>query len=145
MSKLQRWKLVMSHNAMMWIKTVSGRWVKADEAEARIAELEKQVLVWLADSEKHAGDAMGAMARITELEAQVPRWISVDTALPEVQCDVVTLGGPLWKQVMMFTPAGHYDQKYSSFSRYIERSDSYVDCDNVTHWMPLPEPPKEGE
>ena len=78
--------------------------------------------------------------KIKTLEAQVPRWISVKERLPENK-----------QMVIGFTPCdgymfvGYYvdDQKWKQW--YIVtamRSTKYM-TKKVTHWMPLPEPPKE--
>lgn len=79
--------------------------------------------------------------RIRQLEQRVPRWISVKERLPEH-----------W----------HMDDKDRTLINYLVYSPDYgVDVGNyiksakrwvcmglpmnVTHWMPLPEPPEEGE
>lgn len=73
-------------------------------------------------------------ARIAELEAE-PRWISVRERLPEINT-----------RVLAITPEGYMevDYKYSGTSVYCGLAEFYS-LDNVTHWMPLPEPPKERE
>lgn len=65
----------------------------------------------------------------------VDRWISVEDRLPATR-----------KTVLIYdeyegVSAGYYDSDYAKF-RSIE--DVYRSC-NVTHWQPIPEPPKEGE
>ena len=67
-----------------------------------------------------------AQKRIDELEAQLPRWIPVSERLPD-DCyePVLTIDG----DGDMCTRRRH---KYSWAIR------------GVTHWMPLPEPPKGG-
>ena len=60
-------------------------------------------------------------------------WISVDDKLPATR-----------KTVLIYdeyegVSTGYYDSDYAKF-RSIE--DTYRTC-NVTHWMPLPDPPKE--
>ena len=82
-----------------------------------------------------------ALAYIQQLEQRVPRWISVEERLPEH-----------W----------HMDDKDRTLINYLVYSPDYgVDVGNyiksakrwvcmglpmnVTHWMPLPEPPEEGE
>lgn len=72
--------------------------------------------------------------------AKVPKWISVKERLPDyvaevlVQVSVHVNGRTQWKktQIAMFIPP--------------TKSWEYVaDGHEVTHWMPLPNPPKEGE
>ena len=62
----------------------------------------------------------------------LPRWIPVTERLPEPMKDVVLfMRYGEYKQLSEFA-VGYYDDKLSDFSY----------CD-VTHWMPLPEPPGE--
>ena len=60
------------------------------------------------------------------------KWISVRDRLPEEETEVLCyLGNALWKGIVV------------AFRRH---GDWYFDgwkCPTVTHWMPLPEPPKE--
>lgn len=83
-----------------------------------------------------------ALALIQRLEAQVPKWISVEERLPENK-----------QMVIGFTPCdgymfvGYYREEQNWKQWYIVtamRSTKYV-TKKVTHWMPLPEPPKEEE
>jgi hypothetical protein len=65
----------------------------------------------------------------------VNQWISVDDKLPATR-----------KTVLIYdeyegVSAGYYDSDYAKF-RSID--DVYRPC-NVTHWQPLPEPPKDGD
>ena len=88
------------------------------------------------------GDCMTARVHdyVIDLEQRVPRWISVEERLPEH-----------W----------HMDDKDRTLINYLVYSPDYgVDVGNyikpakrwvcmglpmnVTHWMPLPEPPEEG-
>jgi hypothetical protein len=66
--------------------------------------------------------------RISQLEAQVPRWIPVEERLPE-QDTLVLVGG--YGEVA----SGFYHEKHGLWITHAE-----ID---FTHWMPLPEPPKE--
>lgn len=69
-----------------------------------------------------------ALALIQQLEAQVPRWIPVEERLPE-QDTLVIVGG--YGEVA----TGFYHEKHGLWITHAE-----ID---FTHWMPLPEPPKE--
>ena len=69
---------------------------------------------------------------IQQLEQSVPRWISVEERLPENDDAVLIMDNGIGM--------GYYNIY----------SDEWTDCETadtirVTHWMPLPEPPKEGE
>ena len=73
-----------------------------------------------------------AIAAVSEL---MPRWIPVSERLPEVDATVL---------VVIETPRG---QHVSFLSRHKQdgfwtHPDGDVDDINVTHWMPLPEPPE---
>ena len=57
----------------------------------------------------------------------LPQWVSVEDRLPETAQDVIVFDG---RNVTFACKLGVW---YGEFSRAI----------NVTHWMPLPEPPKE--
>ena len=67
-------------------------------------------------------------------------WISVKERLPEV-----------WKTVLTFQPTTTYDKGIIQTCVYIGNPGKWRQAWNheflelpVTHWMPLPEPPKEG-
>lgn len=75
-----------------------------------------------------------ALALIQQLEAQVPKWISVEEqAEPGEDGEYVCCGywfGSGRKQVETAVYSGEWD---------------IVNNFVLTHWMPLPEPPKEEE
>lgn len=61
-------------------------------------------------------------------------WIKVEDELPEKLSNVLVYG----MDGMPYTAWAFY----SSESRFVGRNEFY---DNVTHWMPLPEPPPKEE
>ena len=77
-------------------------------------------------------------------KALAPEWISVDERLPENDY------GKHWKErqyyLVMTEPSGlmrvaHYG--YKEYGWWIDSHNTVIDrFDKVTHWMPLPEPPK---
>ena len=78
-----------------------------------------------------------ALALIQRPEAAQPQWISVEDRLPERGFKVLTVNGhgyirifALWKRTerewCWINDAGHFNH-----------------CNDITHWMPLPEAPKE--
>ena len=75
-----------------------------------------------------------AMAYIQQLEAQVPRWISVEERLPDVDVDVVLIipriDGPCIR-VGWLRKTGRWWAAGQGIVPY-----------EVTHWMPMPEPPE---
>ena len=84
--------------------------------------------------------------RVKQLEAQVPRWISVEERLPEIaehrgkyDVSVRVLCACLQKSGRRMVKEGYFeifDGKY--FNWRIPGT-----IDKITHWMPLPEAPKE--
>ncbi len=78
-----------------------------------------------------------ALALIERLEAAQPRWISVDERLPEHRQHVYACAKDKFRfEGIYIDPVG--------FERY-EIGEGWVNENrNITHWMPLPEPPKEG-
>ena len=65
-----------------------------------------------------------------------PRWVRCEERLPDVAEKVVAFAeGQIitaWR-TFFSEPIGKWDTNDAVF------------VDNITHWMPLPEPPKEGE
>jgi len=57
-------------------------------------------------------------------------WISIKDKLPEINEEVLVMD----RDFMDFA-------YYNSEGQWIDRE--FIDLDDVTHWMPLPEPPKE--
>lgn len=70
-----------------------------------------------------------ALAYIQQLEAQVPRWISVEERLPEDNKTVFVVCKDGFTTMMLF--------RDGDWCWYGNTDDS------ITHWMPLPQPPKE--
>jgi len=71
---------------------------------------------------------------IEELVAAVPKWISVEERLPHYLDHVLCVNKYGIQMVGYLT-----DYKEGGF-----RCESGMDsCDYITHWMPLPVPPKE--
>jgi len=81
----------------------------------------------------------GLKSRIAELEATT-HWIPTSERLPEMYIPVLTI---YWTKngvgaiTMRFRGDGHWIA--------IEDLETVIGDNNITHWMPLPEPPKEVE
>ena len=62
-------------------------------------------------------------------------WISVNDRLPE-----------FLDEVLLFTSAGniYVGMFYEKHEKYTVAGDYHMFLYDVTHWMPLPEPPNEG-
>lgn len=71
-------------------------------------------------------------AMTKQLEAAQPKWISVEERLPEPYKDVLVLN---WNRVRM----GYYAEDCEAWAV----NDMITNTEEVTHWMPLPEPPEE--
>ena len=89
-----------------------------------------------ADAVSDAADAIEELLdELTTIRKQFPRWISVEERLPEVVVDVLVTDGSnvcISRQVRYVSPT----ERFTFWSR---------DDLDLTHWMPLPEPPKGVE
>lgn len=81
-----------------------------------------------------------------------PEWISVDERLPEDDLPKDSPQKTIKVFVALKAKNGITIRTQMRFKDYTYRDGSRVDCwrwryaaGDVTHWMPLPEPPKEGE
>ena len=65
-------------------------------------------------------------------------WISVEDRLPEKSCEclVATNIGGIYQV--------NYSHRYKAFNA-LDTDEAKYAMRSVTHWMPLPEPPKMGE
>ena len=77
-----------------------------------------------------------ALAYITQLEARVPKWISVNDMLPEI--------GTVFLGYAKQNPFSAYDvMRVRNLGNGFEMIRYHEYASSVTHWMPMPEPPKE--
>lgn len=91
-----------------------------------------------------------AIAYIQQLEEQQPRWISVKERLPEPNQDVLLIAHG-WKGQLLYIGRLHHEEAKTSWLTGITSMESewringwsYLKTPLVTHWIPLPEPPKE--
>lgn len=86
-------------------------------------------LNYIRQLENHIGELT---EKVTQLEAAQPKWISVEERLPDCLEDVIAFnqnGDIRWFSV-------------ASVDRGTWWRDGKI-VHHVTHWMPLPEPPKE--
>lgn len=75
-----------------------------------------------------------------------PEWISVEERLPKDETDcLIAVKGSLSQPICVRT--GFYDQTHKCWCQHEEmwayRPFQFGGSYHVTHWMPLPEPPKE--
>lgn len=80
--------------------------------------------------------AEDTLAYIKQLEAQVPKWVSVKERLPEKTITACLVYADGYTRVADWT----HDKWGEDFWFYV---DGEYDPE-VTHWMPLPEPPNEN-
>ena len=79
-----------------------------------------------------------ALVYIQDLESRVPRWISVEERLPErgiTKCSACVKCGDGLKRVVCASNNAELKLWTGWHGEKIENE--------ITHWMPLPEPPKE--
>ena len=76
--------------------------------------------------------SVDTLAYIQQLEAQVPKWYSVNDREPDGECLAVGKYGDML--------IGYVYLKGKEFWCENEHEILY----DITHWIPLPEPPKEG-
>ncbi len=69
-------------------------------------------------------------------ELRKRQWISVEERLPEETCIAINK----YKDYMI----GYISEDEYSNTGYVCEDDDGVICFDVTHWQPMPEPPKEG-
>lgn len=91
-----------------------------------------------------------ALAYITQLEARVPKWISVKDRLPEPYTDVLVIAHGWKNRSIYIGRLGKVESQKSWLTGLTNKASdwtiwgfSYLVEPVVTHWMPLPEPPKE--
>lgn len=84
-----------------------------------------------------ANDAEALVAAADVLEADAPKWVSVKCRLPKPGI------------TKMFVTIRHEHGSIVDMARYLGGKEGWdlatwkIWDNNVTHWMPLPEPPKE--
>lgn len=84
-----------------------------------------------------------ALAYIQQLEARVPRWISVEERLPKV--DKRYDGYEYSAELLVYDGLRRRAAYYCHTSGVWYDSRYEDDTFEVTHWMPMPEPPKEDQ
>ena len=97
-------------------------WVLMEQAADAIEELQRQIDGWIEQERK-------------ALIKSLPRWISVEERLPE------TNGYYLAYVESSLFPNGYYH----NLLKFIDGDfiEDHMVIHRVTHWMPLPAPPKE--
>lgn len=133
-------------------------WFKCDNC---LAASPKAYRIWdtgLKTAENWAVNESIALDRIQQLEAQVPRWISVEERLPEGEDPVLILvketehyglhkekSKVYYCQYLAYWDDEEWYTTWCNGCRKITDTANEPNADDyeVTHWMPLPEAPKE--
>jgi hypothetical protein len=114
-----------------------------EELEKRVAHLEalNQQNLSVITMQERTRARLGE--RISELEAQVPRWISVEERLPEDDANVLVYA--IDNNENSCIAMTSYTHNLHGFHIEGWRSpwQYFFNEHTITHWMPLPEPPKE--
>ena len=97
----------------------------------QVEELQKNVAYWQAQLTK-------SMCGETLAELEKPRWISVTEQLPELHEEVLVCTEEYGETVLGFAMVAVFDG-----TGWLETWERKTYLTAVTHWMPLPEPPKE--
>ncbi len=88
-----------------------------------IEELNRKVVEWQEEACKWNNEYY-------HLLDNKPRWISVEERLPEDDCNCIVFSN------------GYVKEAHFYFGKFYDPIEDYMKY-NATHWMPLPEPPKE--
>lgn len=119
-----RYALTLQHEMMA---EAESHMAQVERLNKQIEELQKQVAYWQTKLTK-------SMCGETLAELSKPRWIPVTERLPEDGSDVLAY---LDSRI---TAANYYKETWQDcvMGRLYLTEEGFV-----THWMPLPEPPKE--
>lgn len=113
---------------------------EADQTDAEKAALEhlarhKELELEYSDS-AHIGIFLAGAAWAA------PKWISVKERLPETENKVVVYR---WTTNETYFATCNFRDQKNSRRWEINGMEYFPGRDNISHWMPLPEPPKEEE
>lgn len=102
--------------------------------------------ITLGDDLTEAADRIEAQAKeIEKLRAQLPRWIPVEERLPEYNARVLVIdvyAGDGDEFIAIWTREEYPDDPDGCC--WIDERGWWHALDEVTHWMPLPEPPEKA-
>lgn len=97
-------------------------------------ELHKDALAYIKQLEEDRKERDILAEAYQELEANQPKWISVEERLPKHKQVVLAYVDPCLEIVQL-----------DAFDEMWKTDVGWFKLDSVTHWMPLPAPPKEDE
>lgn len=70
------------------------------------------------------------------------KWIKCSDKLPPEWRDIIIYGDKLGVRASQISLSNWYEGKQRDYPEVIDE-DCYPFADNITHWMPLPEPPND--
>ena len=100
----------------------------------------------------YGDDALAIAHYLVDRGVTVPQWISVNDRLPEEDKDYLVItndfGSRQGVDIRWFAKDGETVDEYELAGQkclwyFYDSEYGYVSTNSVTHWMPLPEPPKE--
>ena len=104
-------------------------------------------LDYIQQLENHIGELT---EKVAQLEAAQPKWISVEERLPEPNTTVLLIAHGWEPQLVYIGKLEKVESEKSWLTGLVSKASewtvygfSYLKEPIVTHWMPLPEPPKE--
>ena len=98
-----------------------------EEAIKRLEDTFEGWNMWVMDNDSPASKMSKALGMAISALREQPRWVSVEERLPEEDGFYLVYGPFIYRDTKW------YDRR--NFSQYFWKHD-------VTHWMPLPEPPE---
>jgi hypothetical protein len=89
------------------------------------------------------GKDMSIDAFLAGYQAAAPQWISVKDRLPENSFLTVLVDFKVTDSNAKLFSLGYYERSKNSSGEWYVQSNSHREKVEVTHWMPLPDGPKE--
>lgn len=109
------------------------------DANALLAKFNKKADIWTVLTDEDMANDFALYCKVADAVDDMPTvggWISVKDRLPEREC---------------IAYSSKFDEMMMGYIGETDKSDTGYCCESntewlsdVTHWMPLPEPPKEG-
>ena len=117
------------------------------QTPAACMKLSQDALAYIQQLEHQIGELTEMVA---QLEAAQPKWISVEERLPEPNTTVLLIAHGWEPQLVYIGELKKVESEKSWLTGLVSKASewtvygfSYLKEPIVTHWMPLPEPPKE--
>lgn len=128
----------LSHNGLKQLYDTDTDALIKDNQQLR--EIQAEIERLQAKIEALESDNCNAEMNLQHITAQMPRWTPVTERLPENGQNILVANAITGAQYV-----SHKDLIFFSENREAFVPTRYFQSFKFTHWMPLPEPPKEGE